>query len=82
LTMADFRTNIAKEVINEVKSHFKDKVYRTVIPRNVRLTEAPSYGKPIALYDKDSLGALRYDDLSKEILGLGIAEKITQEGEA
>jgi len=81
LTMADFRTNIAKEVVNEVKKHFKDKVYRTIIPRNVRLTEAPSYGKPVALYDKDSLGALRYEDLSKEILGLPIAEKVTQEGE-
>lgn len=81
LTMADFRTNIAKEVVNEVRKHFKDKVYRTIIPRNVRLTEAPSYGKPVALYDKDSLGALRYEDLSKEILGLPIAEKVTQEGE-
>lgn len=82
LTMADFRTNIAKEVVNEVKNHFKDKVYRTVIPRNVRLTEAPSYGKPVALYDKDSLGALRYEDLSREVLGLPIEEKVTQEGEA
>lgn len=70
LTMADFRTNLTKEVIQEVRSHFKDKVYHTVIPRNIRLTEAPSFGKPIFLYDKDSLGAQKYQELCREILGL------------
>ena len=55
LTMADFRTNLSREVIQEVKNHFKEKVYNTVIPRNIRLGEAPSFGKPIALYDKDSI---------------------------
>ncbi len=75
LTMADFRTNLTKEVIQEARNHFKDKVYATVIPRNIRLTEAPSFGKPIALYDKDSLGAEKYDELSKEILGLPINQK-------
>lgn len=70
LTMADFRTNLTKEVIQEARNHFKDKVYNTVIPRNIRLTEAPSFGKPIALYDRDSLGAQKYEELSKEILGL------------
>lgn len=70
LTLADFRTNLAKEVIAEVKNHFQDKVFQTIIPRNIRLTEAPSFGKPIALYDKDSLGAQKYADLAKEILGL------------
>ncbi len=70
LTMADFRTNLTKEVIQEARNHFKDKVYHTVIPRNIRLTEAPSFGKPIGLYDKDSLGAQKYEELSKEILGL------------
>jgi len=69
LTMADFRTNIAKEVIQEVKKYFPEKVYRTIIPRNVRLTEAPSFGKPIALYDKDSIGAQKYEELSREFLG-------------
>ncbi len=69
LTMADFRTNLTKEVIQEVRNYFKDKVYTTVIPRNIRLTEAPGYGKPILLYDKDSLGAQKYEELSKEILG-------------
>ena len=70
LTMADFRTNLTKEVIQEARNHFKDKVYKTVIPRNIRLTEAPSFGKPIALYDPNSLGAHKYAELSKEILGL------------
>jgi chromosome partitioning protein len=70
LTMADFRTNLTKEVIQEVRNYFKDKVYQTVIPRNIRLSEAPSYGKPIALYDKDSIGAQKYEELSKEVLGV------------
>jgi len=70
LTMADFRTNLTKEVIQEARNHFKDKVYSTVIPRNIRLTEAPSFGKPIALYDANSLGAQKYAELSEEILGL------------
>ena len=68
LTMADFRTNLTKEVIEETRSFFKDKVYQTIIPRNIRLSEAPSFGKPIVFYDKDSLGAQRYSDLSNEIL--------------
>ncbi len=68
LTMADFRTNLAKEVIQEVKNYFPDKVYQTIIPRNVRLTEAPSFGKPIALYDSESIGAQKYAELSQEIL--------------
>ncbi len=68
LTMADFRTNLAKEVIQEVKNYFPDKVYQTIIPRNIRLTEAPSFGKPIALYDSESIGAQKYAELSQEIL--------------
>ncbi|MFC2149836.1 ParA family protein, partial [Candidatus Auribacterota bacterium] len=51
LTMSDIRTKLSKEVINEVKNYFQDKVYNTIIPRNVRLSEAPSFGKPIAYYD-------------------------------
>lgn len=70
LTMADFRTNLTKEVIQEARNYFKEKVYTTVIPRNIRLTEAPSFGKPISLYDKDSLGAQKYEELCKEILGI------------
>ncbi|MDP2043721.1 MAG: ParA family protein, partial [Candidatus Omnitrophota bacterium] len=68
LTMADFRTNLTKEVIQEARNHFKDKVYNTVIPRNIRLTEAPSFGKPISLYDGNSLGAQKYAELCQEIL--------------
>ncbi len=78
LTMADFRTNLTKEVIQEARNHFKDKVYNTVIPRNIRLTEAPSFGKPIALYDQDSLGAQKYEELSKEILGLPLDSQISK----
>jgi chromosome partitioning protein len=68
LTMADYRTNLTKEVIQEVRNYFKDKVYDAVIPRSIRLTEAPSFGKPIALYDKDSIGAQKYEELVREIL--------------
>lgn len=70
LTMADFRTNLTKEVIQEARGYFKEKVYTTVIPRNIRLTEAPSFGKPIALYDKESIGAQKYEELCREILGI------------
>ena len=76
LTMADFRTNLTKEVIQEARKHFNEKVYVTVIPRNIRLTEAPSFGQPIALYDRDSLGAQKYEDLSREVLGLPLNSKI------
>ncbi|MFA5261923.1 MAG: ParA family protein, partial [Candidatus Omnitrophota bacterium] len=69
LTMADFRTNLTTEVINEIRSYFKEKVYKTVIPRNIRLSEAPSYGKPITLYDKSSIGAQKYRQLAKEVIG-------------
>ena len=78
LTMADFRTNLTKEVIQEARNHFKDKVYNTVIPRNIRLTEAPSFGQPIALYDPNSLGAQKYLELSQEVLGSRLGAKIPQ----
>jgi chromosome partitioning protein len=81
LTMADFRTNLSKEVIQETRGYFKEKVYATVIPRNIRLTEAPSFGKPIALYDKESIGAQKYEELSKEILGIPIPVDTMPEGE-
>jgi chromosome partitioning protein len=70
LTMADYRTNITNEVIDEARKHFKEKVYNTVIPRNVKLTEAPGFGKPIALYDKLSMGAQRYKEFANELLGV------------
>ena len=69
LTMADFRTNLTAEVINETRSFFKDKVFRTIIPRSIRLSEAPGFGKPIYFYDRSSIGAEKYDELAKEITG-------------
>jgi chromosome partitioning protein len=68
LTMFDPRNNLSQEVAKEVKKHFGDKVYNTVIPRNVTLGEAPSYGKPVILYDVRSKGAQSYLSLAKEIL--------------
>ena len=68
MTMADFRTKLTQEVIDEVRKHFGTKVYQTVIPRNIRLSEAPGFGKPIFLYDKDSEGAKKYKDLTKEFI--------------
>lgn len=68
LTMFDARTNLSTQVIEEVRKYFKDKVYKSVIPRNVKLSEAPSFGLPIALYDRNSKGAVAYMDLAKEIL--------------
>lgn len=68
LTMFDARTNLSIQVVEEVKKYFNDKVYRTVIPRNVRLSEAPSYGLPIILYDPKSRGAECYMDLADEVL--------------
>ncbi len=67
MTMADFRTNLTSEVINEIRTYFRDKVYEAVIPRNVKLSEAPSHGKPITLYDGASIGAKKYRDLAKEL---------------
>jgi len=78
LTMADFRTNLSREVIREVKNNFKEKVYDTVIPRSIRLSEAPSYGKPIALYDRNNVGAVKYEELSREIIGQQISETSAQ----
>jgi chromosome partitioning protein len=70
LTMADFRTNLTNEVIEEVKKHFENKVYKSVIPRSIRLTEAPGFGKPIVLYDKNSIGANKYQEFANEMLGV------------
>ena len=76
LTMADLRTNLTREVIQEVKKYFQDKVYETIIPRSIRLGEAPGFGKPIHLYDKNSLGAHKYEELSREILGLPLMSNL------
>nr|WP_225219023.1 MULTISPECIES: AAA family ATPase [unclassified Fictibacillus] len=71
LTMLDARTNLGIQVIEEVKKYFQDKVYETIIPRNVRLSEAPSHGKPIIIYDPKSRGADVYLDFAKEVIGIG-----------
>ncbi|RAL23401.1 sporulation initiation inhibitor Soj [Thermoflavimicrobium daqui] len=68
LTMFDKRTNLSVQVMDEVKKYFGSKVYTTVIPRNVRLSEAPSHGKPILMYDARSRGAECYIDLAKEVI--------------
>ncbi len=69
LTMADHRTNLANEVIMEAKTYFKNKVFNAIIPRSVRLSECPGFGKPISLYDGTSIGAQRYQALVQELLG-------------
>jgi len=68
LTMVDERMNLTQQVMSEVRSHFKEKVFRTTIPRSVRLGEAPSFGKPILLYDIRSRGAEAYLELAREMM--------------
>lgn len=68
LTMFDARTNLSLQVVEDVKKYFRNKVYRTVIPRNVRLSEAPSFGLPIILYDSKSKGAECYLELAQEVI--------------
>ncbi len=68
LTMFDERTNLSRQVVADIRSFFKEKVFRTIVPRNVRLGEAPSFGKPIMLYDIRSRGAESYLDLAREVI--------------
>lgn len=75
LTMYDIRTNLSNQVVKEVKKYFENKVYKTVIPRNVRLSEAPSYGMPITEYDPRSKGAKSYIKFAKEFLKNNEEEK-------
>ena len=70
-TMYDSRTRLAQDVVQQVTSYFKDRVFRTIIPRNVRLSEAPSHGLPICKYDAACVGARSYEKLSKEVLERG-----------
>lgn len=74
LTMYDVRTNLSNQVVREVKKYFGDKVYKNVIPRNVKLSEAPSYGLPITMYDAKSKGAKSYDKFAKEFLKINEEE--------
>jgi chromosome partitioning protein len=68
LTMYDARLNLSQQVAEEARKFFAERVYRTVIPRNVRLSEAPSFGKPIVLYDPNSSGAESYRELAREVM--------------
>ncbi|MGQ0616177.1 MAG: ParA family protein [Acidimicrobiia bacterium] len=71
LVMYDGRTKLSDQVVQEVRRHFGDKVCRTVVPRTVRLSEAPSYGQPISAFDPMSRGAIAYRELAKEVIGVG-----------
>jgi chromosome partitioning protein len=68
LTMYDSRNNLSHQVAEEIRSHFQGKVFETVVPRNVRLSEAPSHGLPVLMYDISSRGAVAYLDLAREII--------------
>ncbi|MDQ2800064.1 MAG: ParA family protein [Armatimonadota bacterium] len=71
LTMHDERINLSRQVVSEVRDFFGESVAQTVVPRNVRLSEAPSFGQPIALYDSKSKGAQAYSELAQEVIALG-----------
>jgi chromosome partitioning protein len=79
ITMFDSRNRLSHQVVEEIRAHFPDKLYNTIIRRNVRLSESPSYGKPVCLYDGSSTGAQDYRDLARELMTRGennvIAEK-------
>lgn len=75
LTMYDSRTNLSNQVVKEVKKYFNNKVYKNIIPRNVRLSEAPSYGMPITMYDPRSKGAKAYEKFTKEFLKINEEEQ-------
>ena len=68
LTMFDSRNNLSRQVVTEVKNHFKSTVFDTVIPRNVKLSESPSHGKPVLLYDISSTGSQSYLNLAQEVI--------------
>lgn len=70
MTMFDGRNNLARQVAADVRRHFGRRVYKTVIPRNIRLSEAPSHGRPVMLYDPSALGSLAYTALAKEFLAV------------
>jgi len=67
-TMYDSRTKLAQEVVQQVTEYFKDRVYRTIVPRNIRLSEAPSHGMPVCLYDPSCIGAKSYEALARELI--------------
>ncbi len=74
LTMYDSRLRLSNQIVEEVKKHFQSIVFRTIIPRNVKLSEAPSFGKPVILYDGESKGAVSYLNLAKEVVNKQLAQ--------
>lgn len=80
ITMFDGRNRLSHQVVEEIRAHFPDKLFRTIIRRNVRLSESPSYGKPICLYDSASTGAQDYQDLAKELINRGESHDHTEKG--
>jgi chromosome partitioning protein len=79
LTMYDSRTNLGRQVVDEVRRHFPNKVFRTIIPRNVRLGEAPSFGQPINVYAPHSSGAVAYQLLTAELVSGDRRDGVTHE---
>ena len=79
MTMYDGRLRLCNQVVSEVRRHFEEMVFNSIIHRNTRLSEAPSFGKPVILYDSDSKGAINYLNLAKEILQKNNMTKINQE---
>jgi chromosome partitioning protein len=69
--MYDQRNNLSKEVVDEIGKHFQGSIFQSIIPRNVRLSEAPSYGQPIAIYEAKSKGAQAYQKLAQEVISHG-----------
>lgn len=86
LTMFDTRNNLSHQVVSEIQTHFGDKVFKSIIPRNVRLSEAPSHGQPIITYDQKSVGAIKYlelaEELDQKVYGAQEAEQRQSEGTA
>jgi chromosome partitioning protein len=79
-TMYDSRTKLAQDVVSQVTEYFKDRVYKTIVPRNVRLSEAPSHGLPICLYDPSCIGAKSYESLAREVMARGEASGLSVGG--
>jgi chromosome partitioning protein len=80
ITMFDSRNRLSHQVVDEIRAHFPDKLFNTIIRRNVRLSESPSYGKPICLYDASSTGAQDYQDLARELIKRGEHNVNTEAG--
>jgi chromosome partitioning protein len=74
MTMYDARTRLSPDVVAEVRKHFGDKVYATVIPRNIRLSEAPSFGRPVIQYDSHCAGSVAYRELAREVIARELHE--------